>query len=198
MIDLRAQLHTLISYVQARRPSVAAALKQYEMDLLMIADPSTSDESRVAALLRAGEPTIGWALNTDWPTGSSLGEQRLHADLRLLHQAWALATDARQPLWYRQRARATAYGIGLVIAAGLSPLEVPGGLDFRIWRACGTRPYDGPCEDALCRICHEHDQARAALRVRASQQQDAFPWGPVLGAAVAGLLVIGVASLFDE
>jgi hypothetical protein len=197
MANLRAQLSSLIAHVQARRPSVAAALRQHETDLLMIADPSTSDEARVAALLRAGEPTIGWALNTDWPTGSSLGEQRLQADLRLLRHAWALATDARLAPWYRQRAQATAYGIGLVIAAGLSPMEVPGGLDLHIWRACETRPYKGPCEDALCRICDEHDRARAAIQVRAAQQ-NSFPWGPVLGVAAAGLAVVALASLFDE
>lgn len=180
----------LIARIRSRRPWVAEALLPHRADLLLVADPNAPDRLRVDALRRTGQATIAWALDERVPSNSSIEAQRLRADLRLLHQAWALAHDLRQPEWYRELARATAHGIGLVIASGLSGEEAPGGLDLHIWRACGTRSFVDRCDDTLCRICWEHDQARAAIRAEESRQN----WEGVLAVAGATLLTVGIAG----
>lgn len=164
MISPQLVFHWLVYKVQQRRPHVAAILRVHQPDLMIVGNVKVPDAARIEALNRAGATTIGWALAEPWPTGSSIAEQRLRADLRLLHQAWALANDREYPAAYRELAQATAHGIGLVIAAGLWGEESPGGLDLHIWRACGTRSYAGACDDALCRLCAEHDRARGAIR----------------------------------
>jgi hypothetical protein len=181
--------------IEGPRPWVAAALRAHQADLMIVGNVNVSDEARIAALSRAGARTIDWALAERRPTGSSIAEQRLRADLQLLDDAWALANDLEQPEWYRELARATAHGIGLVIASGLSGEDSPGGLDLHVWRACGTRSYTGACDDALCRLCAEHDRARGAIREQEVRQNRKTFWKVAGGALGVPLLVVGVPRL---
>lgn len=194
MPSTRTLFLRLFAQVQAHRPDVAAVLEFHERDILRIADRRSSDEERVEAILRVGALTIDSAGATQMPAGSSIGEQRLAADLILMCQALALAEDHHRPAVYRRRARAVAYGIGIVIAAGLSGMDVPGGLDIQIWRACGTRHYGGICDDDLCRVCQQHDRARTALGDR--PKQSGFPWKEVgLTAGVVAVVAAFIKAL---
>lgn len=191
MASSRTLFNQLIQQIRARRHQVADVLAAHERDILIIANNQASDNDRIEALLRAGAPTIEWAKATQWPTGSSVADHRLAADLTLLHAALRLADDPGRRPEYRRWARACANGIGMVIAADLSHMDVPGGLDIHIWRACGTRQYTGICDDELCRICQEHDRARAALRA-ATSSKSSFPWNEVGLGAVASAAIVGI------
>jgi hypothetical protein len=205
MFSPQLVLYRLFRQVEQRRPYVVAALRPHQADLMIVGNVVHPDTVRIAALIRAGATTIGWALAEPWPTGSSVPEQRLLADLQLLHQAWALANDLERPEWYRELARATAHGIGLVIASGLSGEESPGGLDLHLWRACGTRSYAGACDDALCLLCAEHDRARGAIREQEVRQNRKNRWKvagavgiPVVVAVLGPRVARGLASAFGR
>lgn len=194
----------LVEHVEQRRPWVAAVLRAHEHDLMIVADVQASDDDRIAALSRAGAATIDSALAEAWPTGSSIPDQRLRADLQLLYAVWALAKDVIYPEEYRELARATAHGIGLVIASGLSGEESPGGLDLHIWRACGTRNPPGVCDDVLCRLCQEHDRARGAIREQEIRQNRKKFWTVAGAVGIPVAVVVGprvgraIASAFSR